>query len=74
MLDDYVYRTLKKYKNCVISMEDIKKYGKENIIKDLKKHGLKCDIRIVGKDIEVNNYNYFDRNTFNEANVIIEVI
>ena len=33
MLDEYVYRNLKKHGNCVIGMQDLKKYGKKKYLK-----------------------------------------
>lgn len=72
MLDGYVYKTLKKFGNCVISIEDVKRYGKKRIIKDLLDHGFNCNIRVVGKDIEVVGDNKY-LGVFNEANVIVEV-
>ena len=36
MLDEYVYRNLKKYGNCVIGIQDLKKYGKKKILEKLK--------------------------------------
>ncbi len=71
MLDKYVYKNLNKYGNCVITMDDIKKYGKKKIINDLLKHGFKCSIRIEGKDRDIDD-KYIGK--YNEANVIVEVI
>lgn len=72
MLDKYVYKTLKKYGNCVININDLKRYGKKKILKDLKEHGFNCEIKISGSDTKVNRYVYFG--TFSELNVIVEVI
>lgn len=72
MLDGYVYKTLKKFGNCVIGMQDVKRYGKKKILKDLSEQGFNCTIRVVGKDIEVTGYSKF-LGVFSEANVIVEV-
>ena len=72
MLDGYVYKTLKKYGNCVIGMQDLKKYGKKKILKDLSEHGFNCTIRVIGKDIKTTGYSKF-LGIFSEANVIVEV-
>lgn len=46
MLDDYVYRNLRSYRNCYITESDYKKIGHKRILKDLKKHGFNCDITV----------------------------
>lgn len=72
MLDEYVYKTLKRYGNCVININDLKRYGKKKILKDLKEHGFNCNIRVVGEDIKFTGFAYLG--TFSEASVIVEVI
>ena len=47
MLENYVYRNLEKYGNCLISNHLIRKYGKNKILKDLQQHGFNCDIRVI---------------------------
>ena len=71
MLDEYVYKTLKKYGNCIIGMQDLKRYGKNKILMDLLEHGFNCTIRVLGEDIEISTYVHLG--TFSEANVIVEV-
>ena len=70
MLDRYVYRTLEKYGNCVIAIEDIKRYGKKKILKDLLEHGYNCSIRIMGEDRITSVYPHL---RFNECTRILEV-
>lgn len=72
MLDKYVYRNLERYGNCVIGLQDLKKYGKKKILNDLLQHGFNCSIRVLGKEKEVSTYVHFGK--FDEANVIVEVI
>lgn len=71
MLDEYVYKTLKKHGNCVISMNDLKRYGKNKIINDLLNHGFNCSIRILGEDRVIDD-KYIGK--YNDASVIVEVI
>ena len=46
ILKPYVYRNLREYGNTIISMKVYKRYGKETILKDLKEHGLECQLFI----------------------------
>lgn len=71
MLDSYVYRNLLRYGNVIISINDVKRYGKKKILNDLLQHGFNCKMRIIGEDkrsIVYPNLNY------SEQTVIIEVI
>lgn len=45
-MDDWVYRNLRKFGNCAIAHSYYKKLGEENIINDLKDHGLSCRIDV----------------------------
>ena len=47
MLENYIYRNLDRYGNCLISNNLIRKYGKNKILKDLQQHGFNCDIRVI---------------------------
>lgn len=71
MLDGYVYRTLEKFGNCVIGIQDIKRYGKRKIKKDLMDHGYNCSIKIIGQDRITSVYPHL---RYNECTVILEVI
>ena len=45
MLENYIYRNLDRYGNCLISNSLYKRLGKTKILKDLKQHGFDCEIR-----------------------------
>lgn len=70
MIEDFVYKLLEKYGNCVISIEDVKKYGKKKILKELEKNGYKCNIRIYGEDKYTGVYPHLK---YNEQTCIVEV-
>lgn len=55
ILDDYVYKTLERYDNCMITLNDFKKYGKNKILNDLKNNGYNCTLE-VRKIIEKRKY------------------
>lgn len=71
MLDDYVYKYLEKYGNTILSVNDLKRYGKTNIIKELSKHGYNCSISVIGENKAIDN-KYLG--CYNDATVIIKVI
>lgn len=45
LLKDWVYHSLKEYKNTAISDLTVKKFGEERILADLKKNGFNCTIK-----------------------------
>ena len=47
MLENYIYRNLDRYGNCLISNSLYKRLGKTKILEDLKQHGFNCDIRVI---------------------------
>ena len=72
MLDEYVYRNLRKYGNCVISERDYRRYTKTKILADLLEHGLKCDVRIIkGKEGKINDP--LRMRAYIEKTIILEV-
>lgn len=67
MLENYIYRNLDRYGNCLISNNLIRKYGKNKILKDLKQHGFDCDIRVI-ETIEKNQIR-----TLIDKSIIVEI-
>lgn len=68
-MEDWVYRNLEKYGNCFIDEKTYKRLGKENILCDLLRHGLKCDLTKT-KSLKQD----FKDNSLTETDYIINVI
>lgn len=67
MLENYIYRNLDRYGNCLISNSLYKRLGKTKILKDLKQHGFNCDIRVI-ETIEKNQIR-----TLIDKSIIVEI-
>lgn len=67
MLENYIYRNLDRYGNCLISNSLYKRLGKAKILEDLKLHGFDCEIKVV-KILEKNKIKFVS-----EESVIVEV-
>lgn len=73
ILDSYVYRNLKKYKNCYISEKTFNKFGKKRILLDLKENGFNCDIRIYKNQSDIYNKS-FTKEIKYDYDYIVEVV
>ena len=67
MLENYIYRNLDRYGNCLISNNLIRKYGKNKILKDVKQHGFDCELRVI-ETIEKNQIR-----TLIDKSIIVEI-
>ena len=71
MLKPYVFECLKRYGNTVIGEQTFQKYGEKAILKELSKHGFKCNIRIlIHEDVKNGQYDMQPV----EKYIIVEII
>ena len=73
ILDNYVYRNLKKYKNCYISEKEINKFGKKKILEDLKENGFDCKIQVYKNEVNIYNKT-FTKEIKYENDYVVEVV
>lgn len=71
LFPEYVYRNLRKFKNCSVSYKTYKKYGENKILEDLANHGFNCKIKITIQE-DFNMYAIIKHSK--EVYVIAEVI
>ena len=67
MLDNYIYKNIEKFGNCVISESDYKR-KKTKILNELLKKGFNCKIRVVKIPM------FYEKKGYIDISYILEVI
>lgn len=67
MSDNYIYKNIEKFGNCIISESDYKR-RKNKILNELMKKGFNCKIRVVKTPI------FHEKKSYIDITYILEVI
>ena len=67
MSDNYIYKNIEKFGNCIISESDYKR-KKNKILNELMKKGFNCKIRVVKTPI------FHEKKSYIDITYILEVI
>lgn len=67
MLDNYIYKNIEKFGNCIISESDYKR-RKNKILNELMKKGFNCNIRVVKTPV------FHEKKGYIDITYILEVI